>query len=175
MSNTRQQTAARSDADVIVVGAGAAGLTAAAELAETGKSGLILEARDRIVCCMFTLHDPRVHFPIELGAEFIHGRPPEIFDTLQEHNIPVTEVDGGNWCVRSTRITPCDFFSEVDEILKRMDGRSPDESFQTFLDRCCPDASVETKQHAWNYVSGFNAADPALVRVHWLGGAGRPR
>ena len=168
MSNTRQQTAARSDADVIVVGAGAAGLTAAAELAETGKSVLILEARDRIGGRMFTLHDPRVHFPIELGAEFIHGRPPEIFDTLQEHNIPVAEVDGDNWCVRSNRITPCDFFSEVNEILKRMDGRGPDESFQSFLDRCCPDASVETKQHAWNYVSGFNAADPALVSVHWL-------
>ena len=53
MSDTRQQTAARSDADVIVVGAGAAGLTAAAELAETGKSVLILEARDRIGGRMF--------------------------------------------------------------------------------------------------------------------------
>jgi monoamine oxidase len=168
MPDTRQQNAARNDADVIVIGAGAAGLTAAAELAEAGRSVTILEARDRIGGRMFTLHDPRFQFPIELGAEFIHGRPPEIFDTLQQHNVPITEVDGDNWCVRDNRITSCDFFSEVTEILERMDDRGPDESFQSFLNRCCLDASAETKQHASDYVSGFNAADPALVSVHWL-------
>jgi monoamine oxidase len=155
-------------ADLIVIGAGASGLTAAAKLAEVGKSVIILEARDRIGGRMFTLHPPHVHFPIELGAEFIHGRPPEIFDTLRAHKIPVTEVDGDNWCVQDNRITPCDFFAEVNEILERMDDRGPDESFQSFLNRCCPDASAETRQHALNYVSGFNAADPALVSVHWL-------
>ena len=44
--------------DVIVVGAGAAGLAAAAELGRAGLCVTILEARDRIGGRMFTLHDP---------------------------------------------------------------------------------------------------------------------
>ena len=168
MPARRQKSPAGKNFNVIIVGAGAAGLTAAAELAETGRSVIILEARDRIGGRMFTRHDPHSTFPIELGAEFIHGRPPEIWETLRKHKVPITEVDGDNWCVRKGRISECDFFSEVDKILERMDDSGPDESFQDFLHRCCPRASKETKQHALSYVSGFNAADPALVSVHWL-------
>ncbi len=153
---------------MIVVGAGAAGLAAASELAESGLSVVMLEARDRIGGRIFTLQDSRLQFPIELGAEFIHGRPPEIWDLLRKHKVPITEVDGDNWCVRDGRLSPCDFFSEVDDILQRMDDRAPDESFRSFLQRCCPEASAEAKQHALSYVMGFNAADPAQVGVHWL-------
>ena len=162
-----QDTTKGNDADVIVVGAGAAGLAAASELAESGLSVVVLEARERIGGRIVTLQDSRLQFPIELGAEFIHGRPPEIWNLLQKQGIPITEVKGDNWCVDG-RLSPCDFFSEVDDILRRMDDHGPDESFQSFLQRCCPDASAETKEHAVGYVAGFNAADPAQVGVHWL-------
>src|SRR5579864_8559534 len=154
--------------DVIVIGAGAAGLVAAAELAETGFSVMVLEARDRIGGRIFTLKDVGQRFPIELGAEFIHGRPREIFDILQRGKISVSEVDGDNWCVQNGQLSPCDFFSEVDEISQRMYDNGPDESFASFLRRCCADASQEARQRALAYVSGFNAADPAEVSVHWL-------
>ena len=49
-----------------------------------------------------------------------------------------------------------------------MDDRAPDQSFMDFLQHCWPDSSAEAKQHALNYVTGFNAADPAQVGVHWL-------
>jgi monoamine oxidase len=53
-----------------------------------------------------------------------------------------------------------------------MDDAKPDESFSAFLDRCCRNpktqAKQRAKQRAQSYVSGFNAADPALVGVHWL-------
>jgi len=153
---------------VIVIGAGAAGLVAAAELAETGLSVIVLEARDRIGGRIFTLNDLQQQFPIELGAEFIHGRPPEIMDALRQSKIPIREVDGDNWCAQNGHLSPCDFFSEVDEILQRMNDDRPDESFANFLKRCCPDASADAKKHALSYVAGFNAADPAQVSVHWL-------
>ena len=154
--------------DVIVIGAGAAGLVAAAELAETGLSVIVLEARDRIGGRIFTLNDLEQPFPIELGAEFIHGRPPEIMDALRQRKIPVSEVDGDNWCAQNGGLSSCDFFSEVDEILQRMSSDGPDESFANFLKRCCPDSSSDAKKHALSYVSGFNAADPAQVSIHWL-------
>jgi monoamine oxidase len=154
--------------DVIVIGAGAAGLVAAAELAEIGLSVIVLEARDRIGGRIFTLNDLEQPFPIELGAEFIHGRPPEIMDALRQSKIPISEVDGDNWCAENAGLSSCDFFSEVDEILQRMNDDGPDESFASFLKRCCPDASADAKKHALSYVAGFNAADPAQVSVHWL-------
>ena len=161
------------DADVIVIGAGAAGITAAIELARGGLAVKILEARDRIGGRIFTQIDDVCGAPIELGAEFIHGCPPETWDLLNRWKIKVAEVDGDNWCVNDGRLSTCDFFSEVDEILKKMDDRGRDQSFAEFLETCCPKSKSnrrqeEAKRWALGYVTGFNAADPALVGVHWL-------
>jgi len=153
---------------VVVIGAGVAGLAAARALSAAGLSVRLLEARDRIGGRIFTRNDPEQDAPIELGAEFIHGRPPEIWNLLQEGGIPITEVEGDNWCFKQGRLSACDIFSEVDEILEKMSTDQPDESFSSFLRRCCPHASEEAKQHALSYVTGFNAADPERVGVHWL-------
>src|SRR5215212_4697184 len=59
--------------DVIIIGAGAAGLMAAWELAQAGNAVGILEARDRIGGRVHTIEDQRFDMPVELGAEFIHG------------------------------------------------------------------------------------------------------
>ena len=159
--------------DVIVVGAGAAGLAAAADLARAGLSVTILEARDRIGGRMFTLRDPVYQAPIEMGAEFIHGLPPEIWIPLQANGVSITEVTGEPWCFRKGQLSSCDFFSQVDDILKKMDDRSSDESFLSFLRRCCEESGSnpkqrEAKERALAYVTGFNAADPDRVGVHWL-------
>jgi monoamine oxidase len=159
--------------DVIVIGAGAAGLAAAADLGRAGLSVTILEARDRIGGRMFTLRDPVYQTPIELGAEFIHGLPPETWTLLQAEGVRTTEVTGESWCFRKDRLCTCDFFSQVDEILEKMDDRSPDESFLSFLRRSSDDSKSDAKkqqarERALAYVTGFNAADPDRVGVHWL-------
>jgi monoamine oxidase len=163
---------------VIVIGAGFAGMAAAVKLAEAGLSVTILEARDRIGGRFLTRLDPASPVPIELGAEFIHGLAPEIFGPLGQTNASdgagaITEVEGDNWCVTNGRLTECSFFAQVDKILDEMNSNSPDESFLEFLERCFPNpnhdrALEEAKRRAIGYVSGFNAADPALVGVHWL-------
>ena len=159
--------------DVIVIGAGISGLTAAAKLGQSGMSVLVLEARDRIGGRILTKRDSTSGFPIELGAEFIHGMAPEIFQPLQEAGKKIIEVDGRPWCVSDRQLRPCNFFSQVDAILEMMDDSAPDESFLAFLQRCFLNPTndpklEEAKQHAIGYVSGFNAADPTLVGVHWL-------
>jgi monoamine oxidase len=158
---------------VLIVGAGVAGLSAAIKLAEAGLPVVILEARDRIGGRVYTRHVPGCDAPIEFGAEFIHGLPPEILKPLRESGKTILEVDGDNWCISAKGLTPCDLFSDVDAILRQMDDSSSDESFLAFLERCCPNPQndprkAEIKQQAISYISGFNAADPALVGIHWL-------
>jgi monoamine oxidase len=155
-------------ADVIIVGAGAAGLAAAVELGRAGLAATVLEARDRIGGRIFTRSDPASGAAIELGAEFIHGLPPEIWQPLQARNVKITESQGESWCQANGRLSPCDFFSKVEKILQRMDAKKPDESFCSFLNRCCPDSNADAKERALASVVGFNAADPDLVSVHWL-------
>lgn len=64
----------RSDVDVIIVGAGAAGLAAARTLLAAGRSIAVLEARDRIGGRVWTEPDFFGH-PIDHGASFIHAWP----------------------------------------------------------------------------------------------------
>lgn len=154
--------------DVIVIGAGVAGLTAACELAHAGLSVLILEARDRIGGRVFTTRDPSTGAPIEFGAEFIHGRPREIWQPLQRRQIRIREVEGDEWCGSRLSLAPCDFSSQVDALLENMSDFEPDQSFQDFLRNQPKSIDESTKRRALGYVSGFNAADPGLVGVHWL-------
>jgi monoamine oxidase len=153
--------------DVLIIGAGIAGLTAALDLARSGRRVTILEASSRIGGRILTAIEPATRHPIELGAEFIHGLAPEIWTFLQAHNISVKEVEGDPWCVCNHELHPCDFFSDVDELLEKMDDQIPDESFLSFVDRQ-PKVDPAVRDRALAYVSGFNAADPAEVSVHWL-------
>src|SRR2546423_13551371 len=61
---------------VLIIGAGAAGLAAASDLAAAGLAVTVLEARDRIGGRVQTIHDQSLNLPVELGAEFIHGKHP---------------------------------------------------------------------------------------------------
>ena len=157
--------------EVIVVGAGIAGLAASARLAAKGLSVLVLEARERVGGRMLTQRDPSFGAVVEFGAEFIHGFAPEIFEPLQKINAKITEVEGDSWCVNG-KLGPCNFFADVDKILKNMKGEEPDKSFLDFLEQTCRHPTnprqEKAKKRALAYVSGFNAADPALIGVHWL-------
>jgi monoamine oxidase len=163
--------------DLIVVGAGAAGLSAAVKVARSGFSVQILEARNRLGGRMFTLHDPVSKAPIELGAEFIHGLPQEIWKPLERQRADIAEVAGEPWCSVDGRLSRCNFFSSVDSILAKMTCRGNDESFLSFLNRRFSDSTAskeaaskrqEARKRALAYVTGFNAADPNRVGVHWL-------
>ncbi|HEX7421232.1 MAG TPA: FAD-dependent oxidoreductase, partial [Thermoanaerobaculia bacterium] len=69
--------------DVVVIGAGAAGLAAARELSGAGKRVCLLEARPRLGGRIHTLHVADLPLPVELGAEFIHGQPDETFSIVE--------------------------------------------------------------------------------------------
>lgn len=160
------------DPDVLIIGAGVSGVAAAILLGKAGLSVLILEARDRIGGRVFTQRDPVCNAPIELGAEFVHGLPHELWDPIRQSGLNAAEVKGSHWCLSDDKLSPCHFFDQVDQILEKMDDHVPDRSFLEFLNHCCPgslnDSQQKAKERALRYVIGFNAADPDLVGVHWL-------
>jgi monoamine oxidase len=85
------------DFDALIIGAGAAGLSAARELDRAGKHVCCLEARDRIGGRVLTVYDPLTPVPIEMGAEFVHGRPGEIFDLLPGAGLACTAWKVAAW------------------------------------------------------------------------------
>src|SRR5215510_12434633 len=95
-------------ADVLVLGAGAAGLAAAQQLSQQGLRVVVIEARDRVGGRIFTQRVPGHPLPIELGAEFIHGRPPESFALVEQAGLLVYEIDGESWLARDGQLVPSD-------------------------------------------------------------------
>jgi monoamine oxidase len=159
--------------DAVILGAGAAGLAAAIELGRAGVAATILEARNRIGGRMFTEWDRTADSAVELGAEFIHGLPREIWEPLAAHAVNVREVEGDFWSVEGHELCTSEFFSDAERVLEQMDEREPDESFLHFLDRRFPPSARDPRlaaaiDRARNYISGFHAADPNLVSVDWL-------
>src|SRR5262245_4497666 len=109
-----------SDAQVLIVGAGAAGLEAARELTEQGRSVLVLEARDRIGGRIWTHEDARIPVPIELGAEFIHGDAPVTEDLLRRARIPDFEVDPEHARLQRGKLDPVDYWPSIEGVLRRI-------------------------------------------------------
>jgi monoamine oxidase len=155
-------------ADVLVVGAGMAGLSAASLVSRASRDVLVLEARDRVGGRIFTRHHPN-SIAVELGAEFIHGRPPELFRLAQSAGLDLREITGSDWCSQEGKLRPCDFFSQVDAVLSRMRSQpGQDRSFLDFLDQCGQCEDQETRRWAVAYVEGFNAARAGEISVHSL-------
>jgi monoamine oxidase len=153
---------------VIVIGAGIAGLAAARMLAEAGNRVTLIEARDRVGGRIHTLPAIDGGLPVELGAEFIHGLPPELIDLVDEAGLTRFELEGDYRCYRQGRIGPCDDQREVGQVFDQLGNLqlpddSPDLSFHEFA--VLRGFSSEVTAWASNYVEGFNAADADRISV----------
>lgn len=94
--------------DVIIIGAGAAGLAAARKLHDAGKDVMIIEARDRVGGRIHTNYD-FADTPTEFGAEFIHGESAVTHDLVRQaglHTIPVDRYGKLRWAQYSRPALP---------------------------------------------------------------------
>src|SRR5947209_12858820 len=126
--------------DVIVVGAGISGLAAARELSAAGVETTVLEARDRVGGRIHTIYDKRTSAPIELGAEFVHGDPPEILTLAKIAGLEVVETEGDSWYLNQhgelapSSDEPPGSDDELWEIAEKyIKAGRPDLSFDDFL------------------------------------------
>jgi monoamine oxidase len=142
--------------EVIIIGGGVAGLAAADELLRAGRKFLLVEARHRLGGRILTGREASETMPIELGAEFIHGKPPALFDLIKEAKLRVVEGDDRRFISENGALRQLDDFWEIIERVDSQLSGENDTTYQTFLDTV--NASAFEKKIAKSYVEGFNAA-----------------
>ena len=156
-----------SDLDCVVIGAGAAGLAASADLSQAGYNVLCLEARERIGGRIFTLRDPLCPIPLELGAEFIHGRPPEILDIARAAELVVYDCADASVYIENGRVQEqMDAWEPVQHLMVEMQSaaeRGPDQPFSEFLSRSLQ--PINAKKLSTSFVEGFNAARKDVIGI----------
>lgn len=153
--------------DVLIVGAGVAGLAAARALSNRGLSVMVLEARDRIGGRIRTHRDSSLAVPVELGAEFIHGQPGEVWEIVEAARLAAVEVPDQRWQSLDGKLKQSEFWPEWEKIAKRMkQAGAPDQSFRQFLEEnYSGKVHQETRALALGYVEGFNAARADRISV----------
>jgi monoamine oxidase len=147
--------------EVGIVGAGAAGLAAARELTGAGVRIRCLEASPRMGGRIYTVHDPASPLPVELGAEFVHGRAPEIWDSIWQDHLAVSELTPRSVYLEGGRVRE---ESEIGVAAGNLLPNAPqekqagdrDESFAAYLARS--GRPPLARKLAARYVEGFNAA-----------------
>ncbi len=153
--------------NVIVIGAGIAGLAAARALAEAGESVTILESRNRVGGRIYTLRYRNEVF--ELGAEFVHGLPRELWHIIHEANLRAEEVQGSQICYENGELKDCSsqWEQDFDPMEKLKEWQRPDCSFAEYL--ASQNIKPERREHLISYVEGFNAADHRIIGIASLG------
>jgi monoamine oxidase len=155
--------------EVVVIGAGVAGLACAQALCEAGLRVTILEARSRVGGRIWTVHPSLTNAPVELGAEFIHGLPREVWQIVERAGLQTHELTGNRWRLEQARLVPMSgSWDLIDAIFSRIDESASDESFQDFLERACGDLPQHTRIEATAYVEGFHACNVSRISAHAL-------
>ena len=172
MSHSHRNDPPRSpDCDVIVIGAGAAGLIAAGELVEAGLRVTLLEARDRIGGRIWTRHETGVAVPIELGAEFIHGHAPITEGLLTAAGATIIEAADSHFTLEDGELKARGgFFPHVRAAMrKKSDALARhDMTFDAFLSQLSHLLSPEQREYARMMAEGFDAADTSRASARAL-------
>jgi monoamine oxidase len=171
----------QTQSEFVVVGAGAAGLMAAREMARAGKHVVLLEARNRAGGRIEILPDAEFGYPAEGGAEFVHGAAHHTRDVMREAGLSLTVLDGTGWQAENgvlslnERATP-----HADEFRRALIALKHDLPVAEFLARHFGDPRyADLRYSITRMVEGYDAANPSrastfALREEWMGrGLGR--
>jgi monoamine oxidase len=159
----------------IVVGAGAAGLMTARELARAGKRVTILEARDRCGGRIYPLPADEFGYPAEGGAEFVHGAATVTRSVMREAGLSLLPRAGTRWSVRTGALSPADYsLPHADRFYQALREVKADLPIAEFLETHFADRRYdELRRSITRTVEGYDAADPRrastlALRDEWM-------
>lgn len=152
--------------DVLVVGAGAAGLMAARELSKEGKQVTVLEARDRIGGRICPLSAEEFGYSAQGGAEFMHGDAPVSRALFTEAGITLAHATEW-WDVRDGEPSLVEHGSHIDKVSpqdallqKTLRELAEDMTVADFLAAYFPgDAYADLRFSVTQRVEQYDAAD----------------
>jgi monoamine oxidase len=174
LRNPRQSTAAAMTGPrpqrIVVVGAGAAGLMAARELARAGQHVTILEARDRFGGRILPLPVSDFGYPAEAGAEFIHGEAPVTRGLLREAGLRSLPIQGTAWTVEHGSFSRRELgFPNEAELRQALGELKEDLTLADFLRAHFSHPGYdELRRSIERMVEGYDAADPKKISVFAL-------
>ena len=157
--------------DVLILGAGAAGLAAARDLSHAGLSVTIIEARPRVGGRILTQHDSRSPVPLELGAEFIHGERAETLSLAQAAGLAVLELPDTHELAAGGAFKAMDgFWGLVDrmnhDLARRLARLGRDFPVSEYLDS--PSVPPARRGMLRDFLQGFYAAHPDRLSAQSL-------
>ena len=139
---------------VLVLGGGVAGLTAARELSRQRRVKVV-EARPRLGGRIQTVRCGN-SIPLELGAEFVHGRAPELQRLIKASGLTTHRVPDRHWKFRQGKLTELpDFWEQLSAVTDEI-GCNEESTFQSFLESLRK--PKEQEKLAKDFVEGFHAA-----------------
>ena len=159
--------------DVVVIGAGAAGLAAAEQLARAKVSVRVLEARPRIGGRVDTRRLPGWPVPVELGAEFVQGTASTLLGRARKAGLRVKATGQRHLSLRDGRLSDAGPVLEAALAkVAELHGDVPVEQALEAMERA-GELPVEERALARTYVEGYYAADLTRVSAEWIGGLER--
>jgi monoamine oxidase len=147
---------------LVVVGAGAAGLMTARELARAGRRVTILEAQDRCGGRIYRLPTEEFGYPAEGGAEFVHGAAPVTRAVMREAGLSLSRRGGTGWSTRSGALSPDDSsMPYADRFYRALAEVTDDLTIAEFLETHFADRRYDKlRRSVTRTVEGYDAADP---------------
>lgn len=143
--------------DAIVIGAGAAGLAAAGDLARGGAHVLLLEARSLAGGRIRTQRPRGWPLPIELGAEFVHGADPELLGLARRDGLLVDRLPGEHLELHDGRWRPVHgVWRRFEAATRAMRRGGEDRSVEEFL--AARRMSARDRRLLHGMFEGFEAA-----------------